>query len=237
MFAPVYLDHNATTPLHAAVREAMLPWLGERYGNASSRHEYGRAARKAIDEARAQVAAAVNAHPTEVIFTSGGSEANNLFIKGAAAVQKPGLVAVSAVEHPCVREPARQLVKSGWRFAEIAVDIEGRIDIPAFARLMADKPKLVSVMLANNETGVLQDIPALAAQVRAGGGWMHCDAVQALGKIPLDFRGLGVHGLSLSAHKIQGPLGAGALIVDKRVELAPLIAGGGQERNLRSGTE
>ncbi len=237
MFAPVYLDHNATTPLHAAVREAMLPWLGERYGNASSRHEYGRAARKAIDEARAQVAAAVNAHPTEVIFTSGGSEANNLFIKGAAAVQKPGLVAVSAVEHPCVREPARQLVKSGWRFAEIAVDIEGRIDIPAFAQLMADKPKLVSVMLANNETGVLQDIPALAAQVRAGGGWMHCDAVQALGKIPLDFRGLGVHGLSLSAHKIQGPLGAGALIVDKRVELAPLIAGGGQERNLRSGTE
>ena len=237
MFAPVYLDHNATTPLHAAVREAMLPWLGERFGNASSRHEYGRAARKAIDEARAQVAAAVNAHPTEVIFTSGGSEANNLFIKGAAAVQKPGLVAVSAVEHPCVREPARQLVKSGWRFAEIAVDIEGRIDIPAFARLMADKPKLVSVMLANNETGVLQDIPALAAQVRAGGGWMHCDAVQALGKISLDFRGLGVHGLSLSAHKIQGPLGAGALIVDKRVELAPLIAGGGQERNLRSGTE
>ena len=114
MFAPVYLDHNATTPLHAAVREAMLPWLGERYGNASSRHEYGRAARKAIDEARAQVAAAVNAHPTEVIFTSGGSEANNLFIKGAAAVQKPGLVAVSAVEHPCVREPARQLVRAGF---------------------------------------------------------------------------------------------------------------------------
>lgn len=237
MFAPVYLDHNATTPLHPAVREAMLPWLGERFGNASSRHEYGRAARKAIDEARAQVAAAVNAHPTEVIFTSGGSEANNLFIKGAAAVQKPGLVAVSAVEHPCVREPARQLGKAGWRFVEIAVDGEGRVDVPAFAQVLADKPRLVSVMLANNETGVLQDVAALAAQVKAGGGWMHCDAVQALGKIPLDFRALGVHGLSLSAHKVQGPLGAGALIVDKRVELAPLIAGGGQERNLRSGTE
>ena len=237
MFAPVYLDHNATTPLHAAVREAMLPWLGERFGNASSRHEYGRAARKAIDEARAQVAAAVNAHPTEVIFTSGGSEANNLFIKGAAAVLKPGLVAVSAVEHPCVREPARQLVRSGWHFTEIAVDAEGQVDTPAFAQVLADKPRLVSVMLANNETGVLQDVPVLAAQVRAGGGWMHCDAVQALGKIPLDFRALGVHGLSLSAHKIQGPLGAGALVVDKRVELAPLIAGGGQERNLRSGTE
>ncbi len=237
MFAPVYLDHNATTPLHEAVREAMLPWLGERFGNASSRHEYGRAARKAIDEARAQVAAAVGAHPTEVIFTSGGSEANNLFIKGAAATQKPGLVAVSAIEHPCVREPARQLAKSGWRFAEIAVDGEGRVDARDFERLLADKPRLASVMLANNETGVLQDVAALAAQVKARGGWMHCDAVQALGKVKVDFRALGVHGLTVSAHKIQGPLGAGALIVDKRVELAPLIAGGGQERNLRSGTE
>ena len=237
MFAPVYLDHNATTPLHEAVREAMLPWLGERFGNASSRHEYGRAARKAIDEARAQVAAAVGAHPTEVIFTSGGSEANNLFIKGAAATQKPGLVAVSAIEHPCVREPARQLAKSGWRFAEIAVDGEGRVDARDFERLLADKPRLASVMLANNETGVLQDVAALAAPVKARGGWMHCDAVQALGKVKVDFRALGVHGLTVSAHKIQGPLGAGALVVDKRVELAPLIAGGGQERHLRSGTE
>jgi cysteine desulfurase len=237
MFAPVYLDHNATTPLDPAVREAMLPWLGERFGNASSRHEYGRAARKAIDEARAQVAVAVNAHSTEVIFTSGGSEANNLFIKGAAASMKPGLVAVSAVEHPCVREPATQLVRSGWRCVEIGVDTHGLIDLQAFEGVLAEKPKLVSVMLANNETGVIQDIAALAAGVRAKGGWMHCDAVQALGKIDVDFRALGVHGLSVSAHKIYGPLGAGALIVDKRVELAPLIAGGGQERNLRSGTE
>jgi len=237
MFAPVYLDHNATTPLDPAVREAMLPWLGERFGNASSRHEYGRAARKAIDEARAQVAAAVNAHPTEVIFTSGGSEANNLFIKGAAASMKPGLVAISAVEHPCVREPATQLARSGWRCVEIGVDTAGSIDLQAFEGVLAEKPKLVSVMLANNETGLIQDVAALAAGVRAKGGWMHCDAVQALGKIDVDFRALGVHGLTVSAHKIYGPLGAGALIVDKRVELAPLIAGGGQERNLRSGTE
>ena len=164
MFAPVYLDHNATTPLDPAVREAMLPWLGERFGNASSRHEYGRAARKAIDEARAQVAVAVNAHPTEVIFTSGGSEANNLFIKGAAASMKPGLVAVSAVEHPCVREPATQLVRSGWRCVEIGVDTHGLIDLQAFEGVLAEKPKLVSVMLANNETGVIQDIAALAAR-------------------------------------------------------------------------
>lgn len=237
MFAPVYLDHNATTPLDPLVREAMLPWLGARFGNASSRHEYGRAARKAIDEARSRVAAAVNAHPTEVIFTSGGSEANNLFIKGAAAMMKPGLVALSAIEHPCVREPARQLMRSGWRCEEIAVDGSGRIDPQAFDRVLADKPRIVSVMLANNETGVIQDVEVLAGAIRKRGGWMHCDAVQALGKIPVDFRALGVHGLTLSAHKIHGPLGVGALIVDKRVELAPLVAGGGQERSLRSGTE
>jgi len=237
MFAPVYLDHNATTPLDPAVREAMLPWLGERFGNASSRHEYGRAARKAIDEARAQVAAAVGAHPTEVVFTSGGSEANNLFIKGAAAMLKPGLLAISAVEHPCVREPARQLRKSGWRCEEIGVDAAGRIDPRSFEVLLADRPALVSVMLANNETGVIQDVVALASAVKAKGGWMHCDAVQALGKMKVDFRALGVHALTLSSHKIGGPLGAGALILDKRVEVAPLVAGGGQERKLRSGTE
>lgn len=237
MFAPVYLDHNATTPLDPAVREAMLPWFGERFGNASSRHEYGRAARKAIDEARAQVAAAVGAHPTEVLFTSGGSEANNLFIKGAAALMKPGRIAVSAIEHPCVREPARQLVRQGWQFDEIAVDGAGRIDPAAFEACLAGKPKLVSIMFANNETGVIQDVAAHAKAVRTAGGWMHCDAVQALGKVKVDFRALGVQGLTLSAHKIYGPLGAGALVIDKRVELAPLVAGGGQERNLRSGTE
>ncbi|MDD3353353.1 cysteine desulfurase family protein [Zoogloea sp.] len=237
MFAPTYLDHNATTPLAPEVREVMLPWLGERFGNASSRHEYGRAARKAIEEARGQVAAAVNAHPSEVIFTSGGSEANNLFIKGVAAQAKPGLIAVSGVEHPCVREPARQLVRSGWRYHELAVDGAGRIDRAAFDTLVSEKPRLVSVMLANNETGVVQDIAPLAHEVRVRGGWMHTDAVQALGRMDVDFRALGVHGLALSAHKIYGPIGAGALIVDKRVDLAPVVAGGGQERNLRSGTE
>jgi cysteine desulfurase len=242
MFAPVYLDWNATTPLDPAVREAMLPWLGaageaSRFGNASSRHEYGRQARAAIDEARARVAAGVNAHPTEVVFTSGGSEANNLFIKGAAAVMKPGLVAVSGIEHPCVREPAKQLRRGGWTLREIEVDAEGRIDAADWQVVRAARPALVSVMLANNETGVLQDIAALAAEGRAAGAWFHTDAVQALGKIEVDFRALGVNAMTLSAHKIGGPLGAGALVVDKRVELAPLIAGGGQERNLRSGTE
>lgn len=233
MFAPVYLDHNASAPLLDAVREAMLPWLGARFGNASSRHEYGRAARRAIDDARARVAAAVGAHPTEVVFASGGSEANNLFIKGAAARMKPGLVQVSAIEHPCVREPARQLVRAGWTLAEMPADADGRVELDA----LDVRAQLVSVMAANNETGVLQDISAFATAAKRQGAWLHTDAVQALGKIPVDFRALGVAAMTLSAHKIGGPQGAGALVLDKRVDLEPLIAGGGHERGLRSGTE
>lgn len=240
-FAPVYLDWNASTPLAEEVRVAMLPWLGAaepaRFGNASSRHEYGRQARAAIDQARAQVAAAVGAHATEVLFTSGGSEANNLFLKGAAACMKPAALALSAIEHPCVREPARQLGRQGWSVHEIGVNHQGVLDAQSWAAALAAKPRLVSVMLANNETGVVQELAPLAQAARKNGAWFHTDAVQALGKLPLDFRTLGVHAMTLSAHKIGGPLGAGALIVDKRVELAPLIAGGGQERGLRSGTE
>lgn len=240
MFRPVYLDHNATTPLDAAVLAAMLPWLECEYGNPSSRHEYGRRARQAIDEARQRVAAAVHAHPTEIVFTSGGSETNNLFLKGAAATMKPGVLAISAIEHPCVYRPAAQLAKQGWRVRELAVGGEGRVCPDDFAAAMQAKPKLVSVMLANNETGVVQDVTALAEAARGTGAWFHSDAVQALGKLPVDFRELnaaGVHALTLSAHKAHGPKGAAALVVDKRVDLEPLVAGGGHERGLRSGTE
>ena len=240
MFAPVYFDHNATTPLDPRVLDGMLPYLREQFGNASSRHEYGRAARRAIDEARQRVAYAVGAHPTEVVFTSGGSEANNLFLKGAAACLAPGTVAISAIEHPCVREPARQLQRTGWRLREIAVDENCRVAGADFLAACAEKPALVSVMLANNETGVVQDVAVLAAQAGSARAWFHTDAVQAFGKRRIDFRALnaaGVHALTLSAHKLGGPKGAGALVVDKRVELQPLIAGGGHERGLRSGTE
>jgi cysteine desulfurase len=244
MFAPAYFDHNASTPLNPAVLQAMLPFLAAQHGNASSRHEYGRAARRAIDEARQRVAAAVGAHPTEVIFTSGGSEANNLFIKGAATARRLDgrfpTVAISAIEHPCVREPAQQLAKAGGTLRRIAVDADCRLASADFAAALAEKPALVSVMLANNETGVIQNIAPLATAARAAGAWFHSDAVQALGKIALDFRTLsaaGVNALTLSAHKIGGPKGAAALIVDKRIELVPQIAGGGQERGLRSGTE
>ena len=240
MFQPVYLDHNATTPLAPGVLAAMLPWYESRFGNASSRHDYGRAARQAIDEARQRVAAAVGAHPTELVFASGGSEANNLFLKGAAASLRPGTLAVSAIEHPCVFKPAAQLARGGWQVATVAVDASGRVDFAAFSGVQAMRPRLTSIMAANNETGVVQDIPLLADAAKAAGGWFHSDAVQAMGKLPLDFRALnaaGVHALTVSAHKAGGPKGAAALVLDKRVELQPLIAGGGHERGLRSGTE
>lgn len=250
MPAPVYFDHNASTPIDARVFEAMLPYLrgDSGFGNASSRHDYGREARKAIDEARQQVAAAVGAHPTEVVFTSGGSESNNLFIKGAAARIKPAaiapVIAISAIEHPCVREAAKDLVRAmalqGWRLRELAVDGLGRIAASDYAEALALRPRLLSVMLANNETGAIQDVVGLAQQARANGGWFHTDAVQALGKMQVNFRELnaaGVHAMTVSAHKIYGPKGAGALVLDKRIELRPLISGGGQERGLRSGTE
>ncbi len=240
MFQPAYLDHNATTPLDPAVLAAMLPWLESQFGNPSSRHEYGRAARRAIDQARQQVAAAVNAHPTEVVFTSGGSEANNLFIKGAAASLKPSSLAVSSIEHPCILKPAARLARQGWQIQNVAVDGAGRVIFEHFIENLAAKPQLFSFMMANNETGVIQDIASLAGAACATGGWFHSDAVQALGKLAIDFRELnaaGVHALTLSAHKAYGPKGAAALILDKRVELQPLIAGGGHERGLRSGTE
>ncbi len=240
MFAPAYFDHNATTPLDSRVLEAMLPYLAQQYGNASSRHEYGRAARRAVDEARQRVAFAAGAHPTEVVFTSGGSEANNLFIKGAAACLTPGVIAISAIEHPCVREPAKQLQRTGWKLREIAVDEHSRVVGANFEAALTEKPALVSVMLANNETGAVQDVAVLAERARSAQAWFHTDAVQAFGKRTLDFRELnraGVHAMTLSAHKLGGPKGAGALLVDKRVGLQPQIAGGGHERGLRSGTE
>jgi len=186
------------------------------------------------------VAAAVNAHPSEMVFTSGGSEANNLFLKGAAASCRPGVIAVGATEHPCVLKPAAQLARGGWQVETVAVDASGTVDFESFSGILAARPRLWSIMMANNETGVIQDIALLATAAKSAGGWFHSDAVQALGKIPLDFRALnaaGVHAMTLSAHKARGPKGAAALVLDKRVELQPLIAGGGHERGLRSGTE
>lgn len=233
----IYFDHNATTPLDARVLEAMLPYLRGQFGNASSRHEYGTAARKAVNDARAQVAALVGVQPAQVIFVSGGTEANNLFIRGAASYLKPSQIAVSGIEHPCVAKPAQELARQGWQLRKLAVTRDGEIDLADVETALRQPTGLVSVMLANNETGVIQGVAAVAEHARRAKAWMHTDAVQALGKIPVDFNALNVHAMTLSAHKIYGPKGAGALIVDKRLELRPIIAGGGHEQGLRSGTE
>lgn len=233
----VYLDHNATTAADETVLEAMLPWFREHYGNASSRHGYGTAARQAVDRAREQVAAAVGAQPAQVTFTSGGTEANNLFIKGAAGYLRPTQIAIGATEHPCVRQPARELTRAGWKLHILTVDRDGKIDLADAAQALAQPTGLVSVMLANNETGVIQAVAAIAERARAQRAWMHTDAVQAFGKIPVDFVKLGVQAMTISGHKIYGPKGAAALILDKRLEVKPILAGGGHEKGLRSGTE
>jgi len=234
---PVYLDHNATAPLDGQVLEAMLPYLTEHQGNPSSAHRFGRVVRTAIDSAREQVAGLVNAHPGQVIFTSGGTEANNLAIKGVTALIQPGYIAIGATEHPCVSETAASLKKAGWQVALLPVDGQGRLIDAEVDAILGLHPVLVSAMWANNETGVIQDIAALSARVRAHGALLHTDAVQAAGKIAVDFVASGAHMMSLSAHKINGPKGVGALIVDKTVELEPLLHGGGQEKDRRSGTE
>ena len=234
----IYLDHNATTPLDPRVRDAMLPFLGGAYANPSSQHRPGRAARDAIEAARAQVAALVGADPGEVIFTSGGTEANNLAVKGVAAAAKKGRLLYSAIEHPCVLEPMKALAAWGWAVETIAVDSEGRVDAAAFERQLAGGDvRLGSCMLANNETGVIQDLAPLARLARKAGAIFHADAVQAAGKIPVSFPASGAQLMSLSSHKIYGPKGAGALVAGRSVPLEPLLHGGGQEKNLRGGTE
>jgi cysteine desulfurase len=233
----IYLDHNAGAPLDERVLEAMLPYLRKQQGNPSSVHRYGRLAREAIEQARAQVAALIQAAPSQVIFTSGGTEANNLAMLGVMGACPSGHVAISAVEHPSLREPAWALREQGLEVTEIEVDSQGRVTVPALEKALRPDTRLVSVMWASNETGVLQDVSALSAPVRAQGALLHTDAVQAVGKVPLDFRTSGAHLMSLSAHKMGGPKGVGALVVDSHLEITPLLRGGGQERGLRSGTE
>lgn len=236
-----YFDHNATTRIDDAVLDAMLPYFQQEFGNASSRHAYGIVARRAIDKARKQVADAVGVQPVQVIFTSGGSEANNLFIRGAADSLKPGDLFISAIEHPCVLKPAQALSRrncDAWAMHQLTVNPSGQVDLDAANNAMNEhKPGLVSIMLANNETGVIQDVASIAEMARSHDAIIHTDAIQGLGKIPVDFTALKVHAMTLSAHKIYGPKGAAALIVDKRLLLKPLIYGGGHENGLRSGTE
>lgn len=234
----IYFDHNATTFLDEAVLEAMQPWLAGRHGNASSLHRFGRVARGAIDRAREQVAGLVGAHAGQVVFTSGGSESNNTAVKGLAARTSPGRILISAIEHPSLFELDAPLVARGWQVEFIPATSEGVVDLEAMqGQLDRGGVRLVSVMAANNETGVIQPWCEIATRVRAAGAVFHCDAVQAAGKITFDFGASGAHMVSLSSHKIYGPKGVGALVLDKAQDIEPLVHGGGHERGLRAGTE
>jgi cysteine desulfurase len=230
----IYLDHNATTPLNGLVLDAMLPFLQTFYGNPSSLYRTGRVVRSALEAAREQVATLVGVQSAQVIFTSGGTEANNLALRGITSVQK---VAVSAIEHPSVLETAQSLMRSDVGVDIIPVNTEGLFNKQAIERLAEDGVEMVSLMLANNETGVIQDVADIAEYLRKQGAIIHTDAVQALGKIPVDFKKLDVHLMSLSSHKIYGPKGCGALIYEQGLELHPILSGGGQENGLRAGTE
>ncbi len=237
--SPVYFDHNSTTALKKEVLEAMLPFMASQHGNATSRHSFGRTARAAVEHAREQVAAAVGAYATQIVFTASGTEANNFAVHGICSNLLPAQILTSAIEHPCVSRPASALASSnrGYKAHSIKVDTDCNINMAHLQKLLQAPTNLVSVMLANNETGAIQDIAKVAEMAREHKAYVHTDAVQALGKIPVDFFALNVHAMTISSHKIGGPLGAGALVLDKRIDIQPLLHGGGQEKGLRSGTE
>jgi cysteine desulfurase len=237
----VYLDHNATTPLHPRAREAMLPWLGERHGNPSSVHRFGQAARNAVEEAREKVAALLGGRPPEVVFTASGTEANNAVLfhafRETIARQGGGHLVISSVEHPSIREGAARLEKEGMEVTRVSPGKDGVVSAAEVAAALRPDTRLVALMLANNELGTLQPVAEVAGVCRERGIPVLCDAVQAVGKIPVNAPALGVDYLVLGAHKFHGPLGAAALWVRKGVELTGYLVGGSQERRRRAGTE
>ena len=235
----IYLDNNATTGVAEVIREAMLPHLGSDHGNPSSIYGAGRTARKHIDQARRQVARLINVRPRRVVFTGAGSEANNLALKGAAfaARERGNHVITSTIEHPSVLEACGFLERNGYQVTYCGVDAQGMVDPRAVADAITDETTLVSIMMANNETGTLQPIKEIASIAREHGILFHTDAVQAIGKVPVDAKQLGVDMMSISGHKFHAPKGIGALYVRKGVPLEPLVHGGGQEGGLRAGTE
>lgn len=233
----IYLDHNATTALDPRVLEAMRPHLLTP-GNAESRHSAGRRARRAFEEATEVVAEVLNARPDEVVFTSGGTEANNLAISGLAAdaSSPPGRIATSPIEHPAVNEYVAHLEAVGFVADVAPVDVEGTVDVDRMAGLFYERTRLATLMLANNETGTIQPVAKLADLAAARGVPVHTDAVQAVGRIPVDFAALGAATLAASGHKFHGPAGSGVLLVRRGVRLAPLLYGGGQQQGRRPGT-
>ena len=236
----IYFDHNATTPLDPAVAEAVSRVLREDFGNPSSVHHFGQRAKALLDDARSAVAALIDADPGEVVFTSGGTEADNLAIRGAAEALEPAgrrhLIA-SAIEHEAVLMTLKALAHRGWKTTLLPVGASGIVSIEALREALTDETALVSVMVANNEIGTIQPIAELAALAKSRGALVHTDAVQAIGKIPVSIKRLGVDLLALSAHKFNGPKGAGALWIRRGVRLTAHMTGGRHERNRRAGTE
>ena len=235
---PIYLDYNATTPILPQVLDAMLPYLREHFGNPSSGHSYGLRARAAVERAREQTAALLGCDPDEVIFTSGGTEANNLAIHGViAAIEARKSIVTTVVEHPATERPCSWLERHGHRVTRVAIDTDGRANMDEARNAIDEETAFVTVMHSNNETGVLQPVAELAALAHAKGAIVHTDAAQSVGKVPVNVRALGVDLLSVAGHKLYAPKGVGALYVKRGTPLEPLARGASHERGLRPGTE
>ena len=236
----IYFDHNATTPVDPAVAEVIARVMTEEFGNASSVHHFGQRAKAVLDDARSAVAALINAEPSEIVFTSGGTESDNFALRGVAEALEPTgrrhLIA-SSIEHEAVLVTLRALARRGWLVTLLPVGASGIVDPAALAGALTDETAIVSVMHANNEIGTIQPIAELAALAHGRGALFHTDAVQSIGKIPVDVRALGVELLSLSAHKFNGPKGAGALWIKRGARVTAILTGGKHERNRRAGTE
>lgn len=239
MTDPVYLDYNATTPVDPAVLDAILPYLREHFGNPSSDHQYGYRARAAVAAAREQLATLLGAHPAEVVFTGGGSEANNLALFGVAATRRArgSHIITSTIEHPAVLEPLRALEGRGYWVTSVTVDPDGRVDPAQVAAAITSETILISIMHANNEVGTIQDLRAIAEIAHVRDILVHTDAAQSVGKVPVQMNALGVDLLSVAGHKFYAPKGIGALVVRQGITLEPLIRGAGHEDGLRAGTE
>jgi len=233
----IYMDHNATSPIHPEVRETMLPFMGELFGNPSSGHWAGREVSPHLEEARAHAARLVGAKPEEVTFTSGGTESDNWAIRGILRNRPGSHIITTSVEHPAVFNACLEMENEGYELTIVEVDRYGQVRPESIEKAIKVNTALITVMMANNETGTINPIKEISSIARARGIIMHTDAVQAVGKIPLDVRELGVDILSASAHKFNGPKGIGFQFVRGGIELKPLIVGGHQEHGMRSGTE